>query len=854
MMPPSISALVRRRIRVRGIVQGVGFRPFVYNTACELELAGYVLNSSSGVTIEVEGSEHAVGRFTATLRNHPPPLAQIEEVVIAELEPVGDHSFVIRHSEPEPGEFVLVSPDVATCDDCWRDFGDPANRRYGYPFTNCTNCGPRYTIIQDIPYDRPTTTMAKFRMCAQCQAEYEDPSNRRFHAQPNACPECGPGLALVAASGEFPQAEHFHSQNSGAIIGRARDLLRQGQIVAVKGLGGFLLACDAEDDDAVRRLRWRKRRSDKPFAVMARDLATVESFCEVTSDDRTSLLSPRRPIVILRRRSDSPISSAVAPANNTIGVMLPYTPLHYLLFSDRPEDPPDFRALVMTSGNISEEPIVTSNGEAWQRLREVADWFLFHNRDIYMRADDSVVRTFEGRERVLRRSRGYVPHSVDLGIELREILACGPELKNTFCLTKGRYAILSQHIGDLENLETLVFFEETLANLKKLFRVEPRAVAYDLHPQYMSTRFALRLPLEPKIGVQHHHAHIASCMAENHLSGKVIGVAFDGTGYGTDGKIWGGEFLVADFIGFERRAHLRYVPLPGGDAAVRQPWRMALSYLRDTLGATAVSLAEQFSLGTPCRSSEDQPQAGRHALAQDPSASFRAGYAEGGVLDGTGNQAESLGDGTSSFAGANPLPTRFLRDIPQRQIALVDSMLSRRINCVDTSSCGRLFDAVASLIGVRHEVTFEGQAAIELETNADPSVERTYPFLITDNGPAQIDMRPTIEAIVRDLSKSKPASEIAACFHNTLAAAIVEACNRIRSSDGLTCVCLSGGTFQNMFLLERAVSRLRQNGFEVFLHAKVPPNDGSIALGQAVIANAILSSRDRADDQQRLLA
>ncbi len=542
------AALIRKRIRVRGIVQGVGFRPFVYNLAHQLGLAGYVLNSSAGVTIEIEGGSASVSSFIARLRNSPPPLAQIEEFLVAELEPVGDDAFVIRHSEAEPGEFVLVSPDVATCDDCWRDFGDRANRRYGYPFTNCTNCGPRYTIIQDIPYDRPATTMAKFRMCALCQAEYEDPSNRRFHAQPNACAECGPSLALVANDGSFPQPEDFAPANTSAILHRVRDLLREGKIVAVKGLGGFLLACDAENDDAVRTLRTRKRRSDKPFALMSRDIAAVETFCEVTPEERDSLVSPRRPIVILRRRDDASLPSEIAPGNNSIGVMLPYTPLHYLLFSDSPDEPSQFRALVMTSGNISEEPIVTSNEEAWQRLREVADWFVFHDRDIYMRADDSVTRVFEQRERVLRRSRGYVPHPVDLGIELQEILACGAELKNTFCLTKGRYAILSQHIGDLENFETLVFFEETLANLKKLFRVEPRAVAHDLHPQYMSTQFAQRLALEPKIGVQHHHAHIASCMAENHLSGKVIGVAFDGTGYGTDGKIWGGEFLVADFL------------------------------------------------------------------------------------------------------------------------------------------------------------------------------------------------------------------------------------------------------------------------------------------------------------------
>ena len=836
----STNALVRKFIRVRGIVQGVGFRPFVYNLAHELGLAGYVLNSSAGVTIEIEGSEMAVSAFIAKLRNCPPPLAQIEEFSVTDLEPVGEDAFVIRHSEALPGEFVLVSPDAATCDDCWHDFGDPANRRHGYPFTNCTNCGPRYTIIQDIPYDRPSTTMAKFRMCALCQAEYEDPSNRRFHAQPNACSECGPALALVANDGNFPRPEDYQAAKTAAILRSVRGLLREGKIVAVKGLGGFLLACDAENDDAVRRLRERKRRSDKPFALMSRDVVAIETFCEVAPTERDSLVSSRRPIVILQRLANAGLPAAIAPGNNSIGVMLPYTPLHYLLFSDSPDQPSQFRALVMTSGNISEEPIVTSNEEAWERLREVADWFVFHNRDIYMRADDSVTRVFEQRERVLRRSRGYVPHPVDLGIELQEILACGAELKNTLCLTKGRYAILSQHIGDLENFETLVFFEETLANLKKLFRVEPRAVAHDLHPQYMSTKFAQRLTLEPKIAVQHHHAHIASCMAENHLSGKVIGVAFDGTGYGTDGKIWGGEFLVAGYRDFERRAHLRYVPLPGGDAAVRQPWRMAMSYLRDTFGEEYLSRLSEIVLPWASGSTATQPRTGRNILAQYPSTPLRAGCAQGEVPSTAENGSESLGDDIR-FAG-------FGGKIPKRNIEIVDAMLARNLNCFDTSSCGRLFDAVSSIVGLRHEVTFEGQAAIELEMIADPGIECAYPYVIGEEDPAQLDLRPMIQAIVHDIARAVPASAIAAAFHNTLAASIVDVCKSLRQREKLNRVCLSGGTFQNVFLLRRTVHDLRHSGFEVFLQSKVPPNDGGIALGQAVIANAVLASRDRSND------
>ncbi|MEO8726780.1 MAG: Sua5/YciO/YrdC/YwlC family protein, partial [Acidobacteriaceae bacterium] len=452
-------------------------------------------------------------------------------------------------------------------------------------------------------------------------------------------------------------------------------------------------------------------------------------------------------------------------------VMLPYTPLHYLLFSDAGDQPAEFAALVMTSGNISEEPIVTGNREAWQRLNPVADAFLLHNRDIYMRVDDSVVRTFEGRDRALRRSRGYVPYPVDLGMEAEEILACGAQLKNTFCLTKGHYAFLSQHIGDLENYETLRFFEETLGNLKKLFRIEPKTVAYDLHPQYLSSRFALGLPLERKVGVQHHHAHIASCMAENHLTGKVIGVAFDGTGYGTDGQIWGGEFLVADYAGFERRAHLRYVPLPGGDAAVRQPWRMGLSYLIDAFGENEMPELE------------------------------------------------------------------FLQTISAKNVALVKDMIVRNISTVQTSSCGRLYDAVAAMIGLRSEVSFEGQAAIELEMAAQTAIGERYRFVIEEGEPFKVDMRPMIEDIVRDLGQSKAANQIAARFHQTLAAVVVEVCERIRREEKLSRVCLSGGTFQNMHLLKNTVERLRKRGFEIFLHEKVPPNDGGISLGQAVIAN-----------------
>ncbi|HUI57238.1 MAG TPA: carbamoyltransferase HypF [Bryobacteraceae bacterium] len=731
----------RVRIQLRGIVQGVGFRPFVHHLASRLELGGYVLNSSAGLVIEVEGDSAAIDRFVSSIREEAPPLAWIQEMHVTELDALGDTAFTIRPSVAKTGEFALISPDVATCAECLGDVAEPANRRFGYPFTNCTNCGPRYTIIRDIPYDRPKTTMADFRMCAACQAEYDDPGNRRFHAQPNACPVCGPRLS--------------------AEIEEAQRRLAAGEILAIKGLGGFHLACDARNAEAVERLRARKKRSDKPFALMVRDLASAETICEVLEADREALVSARRPIVIMRRRHKLKlVPTGIAPGNRTLGVMLPYTPLHHLLFAGALYD-----ALVMTSGNLSEEPIVVSHQEAHERLGGVADWFLTHNRDIYMRTDDSVVRTFEGRERVMRRSRGYAPQTLDLGRTVPELLACGGELKNAFCLTKGRHAILSQHIGDLENYETLVFFEETLANLKKLFRVEPKAVAHDLHPLYLSTKYALELDGLTKIGVQHHHAHIASCMAENGLSGEVIGVAFDGTGYGTDGAIWGGEFLVAGYGGFTRRAHLRYVPLPGGDAAVREPWRSALAHLTDTFG------------------------------------------------------------GEAPFDGA-----------PEERVRVVRRMISTGVNTVPTSSCGRLFDAVAAIIGLRQEVNFEGQAAIELEMIAEEANQDRYPFAIADTDPWQVDFRPAIECIAREAVQGRPQAAISAQFHNTLAGATVEVCRRIGRESGLQRVCLSGGTFQNMRLLGSVVAGLRGHGLEVYLHARVPPNDGGIALGQAAIA------------------
>jgi hydrogenase maturation protein HypF len=741
---------------VQGIVQGVGFRPWIHQLAQASQLSGHVLNSTLGVTIEIEGAEEAHNAFLSAFRNHPPPLAVIDQVHEEILDPTGCAGFEIRESLPASGEFVLVPPDIATCDACIADFRDPANRRFRYPFTNCTHCGPRYSIIQDIPYDRRFTTMSEFRMCAECEAEYHDPANRRFHAQPNACSECGPWVEL------WDRQRLLLTRDEA--IRETQRRLEAGRIVAIKGLGGFHLACLASGDESIRLLRERKRRSDKPFAVMARDLKVAEAICDMTEADRAALGSMRRPVVLMPRSEQAPVAHLVAPGLGWIGIMLPYTPLHHLLF-----DGAGFDSLVMTSGNLSEEPIASRNEEVAPRLHSLADDFLLHNRKIQTRVDDSLVRTFEGRERTMRRSRGYAPLPIDLGAPVEQILACGGELKNVFCLTKDHYAVLSQHIGDMENLETLEAFRETLDHMKRFFRISPIAIAHDLHPGYLSTRFALSLSGIEKIGVQHHHAHIASCMAENRLTGKVIGVAFDGTGYGTDGKIWGGEFLVCEYAGFERLAHFRYILLAGGDTAVRQIWRSGLAYLRDA-GVDVEFLAEK---------------------------------------------------------------------IPRDAFRVVKTMLAKGVNTMETSSCGRLFDAVAAIAGVRVEASYEGQGAMELEAlavRAALPADEVYPFDITDG---ELDFRETIRCIARD--RNQP-DLVAGRFHNTLAKAVAEVCAKIAAPGGIRRVCLSGGTFQNFHLLERTVLRLRKAGCEVYVHSRVPANDGGLSLGQAAVANCQLTA------------
>ncbi len=738
------------RFIVRGVVQGVGFRPFVKRLADRHGLSGLVWNTGDGVVIELETDAAGAALFAEALQRERPPLAAIAECLVQVSPRNGPPlaGFTIKASQPSAGAFTLVSPDIATCPECLAEIRDPTDRRFRYAFANCTNCGPRYTIIRQTPYDRANTTMAPFAMCPACAAEYADPVDRRFHAEPTACPACGPSLSdpiktIIAA-------------------------ISEGEIVAVKGLGGFQLACDALSASACEKLRERKRRNRKPFAVMMRDIGTAERYCLLNDGERDLLQSRSAPIVLLQFRERGVLPDALAPGLDRIGVMLPYTPLHHLLF-DSP-----LACLVMTSGNLTEEPIVIDNHEARFKLATLADRFLLHNRDIFMRADDSVIRWYEGAPRLIRRARGYAPEAIDLGIETGGALGVGAEMKNTFCLTKGCYAIVSQHIGDFENLETQQFFEETLRNLKSVYHAEPQVIAHDLHPDYLSTRWALR-QTGPKVGVQHHHAHIAACMAENGQREPVIGIAWDGTGYGTDGAVWGGEFLVCDFTGFERLAHLRYVPLIGGDRVAREGWRMAAAYLYDAFGADY----------------------------ETASASIR-----------------------------HPASLAWWKTF--------DRLLTRQ--GTQTSSCGRLFDAVSALTGICIQSSFEGEAAMLLEAAAAGHAPcEPYPFAIDEaTAPWTIDTRPLIRAIKAQCDSDYNPGSIASTFHLTLGHMMKTLSVRLRDKTGLTKVCLSGGSFQNVTLLSHAVPLLRKEGFEVFLHSRVPANDGGISLGQAVIAASTL--------------
>jgi hydrogenase maturation protein HypF len=782
------SIIERRRIVIQGIVQGVGFRPFVYGQALQWQLVGFVLNDSSGVTIEVEGIAESLDGFQNALRDKIPPLARIDTLYTEPIAPCYDSAFTIAQSQAGAERYALISPDTATCDDCLHELFDLEDRRFYYPFINCTNCGPRFTIIQDVPYDRDKTTMGEFQMCPACKAEYDDPLNRRFHAQPNACPICGPQVYLLNG-GEGAINRSSTSTNDDSIIAAAQQIAT-GAIFAIKGLGGYHLACDALNVESVQRLRQRKHREAKPFALMVPDLETARKLCQVSDAEATLLQSHRHPIVLLSRLIDCPVAPGVAPAYDTLGIMLPYTPLHHVLiraFAEciEPGGTDRLPVLVMTSGNLSDEPIAYKDEDAQQRLGSIAEGLLIHNRDIHMRCDDSVIRIAAGGEQIFRRARSYAPEPILMSFDFPlPLLACGGHLKNTFCLGKGRQAFVSHHIGDLENMVTLISFREGIEHFQHIFDIHPEVVVYDLHPEYLATKYALDTNIPQKIGVQHHHAHIASVLAEHGLQEPVIGIAADGTGYGTDGAVWGCEVMVADLLGFERLAHLDYVPLPGGEQAVRQPWRMAAVYL---------------------------------AQAYD-----------------------------KDFLG---LDVPFVQQLDRSKWHVLAQMIACDINCPPTSSLGRLFDAVAALVGLSSEVLYEGQAAIELEMLAREHEKGTckgqsviYPFLIKmrDNMPARLDVAPMFRAIVNNIQEGVPTSEIADRFHRSIAELLATVCSGTRKLTGLDIVALSGGVFQNRLLLEQLVKRLEELAFRVYINRRVPPNDGGISFGQIAVAAAQL--------------
>jgi hydrogenase maturation protein HypF len=761
-VPDRIPPYSRIRVEITGIVQGVGFRPFVFRLAGRHSISGWVRNTPAGVVLEGEGTADSLAAFLGELEESPPPLAVISGISSAPLPPTGEERFRILPSEA--GEnLIQIAPDGDVCGDCLEELFSPSDRRFRYAFINCTNCGPRYSIITDIPYDRPLTTMARFAMCDACRAEYDDPADRRFHAQPIACPDCGPQLGLVDGTGR-PLAPAGESALDTAVA-----LLREGRILAIKGLGGYHLAADPCNDETVAELRRRKKRDEKPFALMAPTIEAVRRLAACDSLEERLLAGVERPIVLLRKRVDAAVSPLVAPANGYLGLMLPATPLHHLLLRD------SFDALIMTSGNTIDEPILYRADEALRNLAGIADGFLTHDREIHSRSDDSVIRVFQGNPLFLRRSRGYVPRAVTLPAPQRAILAVGGELKCAVCLTKGDRAFLSQHLGDLKNSATHRFLAETTAHLTGILEIIPEAVAHDLHPDYLSTVFAEEQGSVRKIAVQHHHGHMASCMAENRLEGEVIGVIFDGAGYGPDGKVWGGEFLLGSYGGFRRRGHFREVQMPGGDAASREPFRMALAYLFDRYREKV------FDLPLPC-----------------------------------------------------------LERIPAGERSLFRSMLSKGINSPLTSSCGRLFDAVAALLGLRSVNSYEGQGAIELEGVADRGASSwNYPYAIGSTGADScfiVDFRLTIDAILADLAAEEAKPVMARRFHDTVAAAAADACERIGRESGVTRVVLSGGVFQNKLLTERLHRLLTEREFQVYTHRLVPPNDGGLALGQAVIA------------------
>ncbi|TFB08713.1 carbamoyltransferase HypF [Candidatus Atribacteria bacterium MT.SAG.1] len=752
---------IRENIIIKGIVQGVGFRPFIHKLVQNYNLSGWVLNSNQGVEIDVEGEMEELNSFVSDIKVKLPPLARIEKIEVNQLHLIGYKGFSIKKSiTKEENGFVLVSPDISICEDCLQELFDPRNRRFHYPFINCTNCGPRFTIIKDIPYDRGKTTMRVFEMCPQCQSEYENIEDRRYHAQPNACAECGPQVFLYQNKRKLENVDP---------VKEAVKLLKDGKIGAIKGLGGFHLACDATNNEVVTKLRLLKNREAKPFAIMSFNLEKIKQYCKLGKKEEKWLINRARPIVLLKKKEDSLISSLVAPRNNYLGVMLPYTPLHCLLLKD------NFTALIMTSGNIADQPIIGDNQEALEKLDGIADFFLLYNRDIFNRCDDSVVKIVNDGNVFFRRSRGYVPYPIILDFKLKEVLALGGELKNTISFSKENYVFLSQYLGDLKSVETLNFLKESIENLEKIFRVNPETIACDLHPDYLSTQFAEEIGAKKGlkvVKVQHHHAHIVSCMAENNIKEKVMGVAYDGTGYGDDGKIWGGEFLLCDLKKYFRVGHLKYYPLPGGDKAIEEPWRMAYSYLYSIYGPKAKTLDIDFN----------------HRMDYD-------------------------------------------------KLSIIEKMIDKNINSPLTSSCGRLFDAASSLIGIRDEINYEGQAAMELESLCASGIKERYKFCIYKEGKEFIiDPKEIFVDIIEDLKKGIDKKVMAAKFHNTVAEFTLNLCGKIRENNGINKIALSGGVFQNRYLTEKIISLLERDNFRVYTQRKVPPNDGGISLGQAVVA------------------
>lgn len=772
----------RTRVRIEGTVQGVGFRPYVFRLAQALGLSGWVLNDVRGVLLEVEGADPSVARFLERLRSEAPPLAVLERISADDVQPTGEGSFQILPSSEGDAADAPVAPDSATCSDCLRELFDPTDRRFRYPFINCTNCGPRFTIVRGVPYDRPLTTMAAFRMCPACQAEYDNPEDRRFHAQPNACAQCGPSARLLDGGGTAVGGGSGagRRQLSDRDPNRPRDAVQatvqalcSGAILAIKGVGGYHLACRADDEAAVARLRARKHREDKPFALMAANLEQAGELVFLGTEEQRLLASPPRPIVLARRRPTAPVAASVAPRAPELGVMLPYSPLHHLLLAGAGT------ALVMTSGNVSDEPIAFRDEDALARLSAIADLFLVHDRPIETRTDDSVVRVLAGGTALLRRSRGYVPGALELpgAGAPQPLLACGGELKNTFCVAKGERAWVSHHIGDLQNYETLRSFADGVEHFQRLFAVTPEVVAHDLHPEYLSTKYALEREGVELVGVQHHHAHLAACLAEHGACGTAIGAIFDGTGYGTDGTVWGGELLHGDLRGFTRVGSLYPVRLPGGERAIRQPWRMAGAWL---LAAATGDLEVPATLR------------GR----VDPVA-----WAQAVALARTGL--------------ASPV----------------------------TSSVGRLFDAIAALCGLRAEVNYEGQAAIELEAACDPLERGRYPVALTDAGALLVlDPREMLGAIASDVAAGVAVGAVASRFHHAIAHATVDACTMLASKHGTDTVVLSGGVFANRRLLQGSIAGLVAAGLRVLTPRRLPAGDGGISYGQAAVAAARMTA------------